>query len=171
MVSSSITPGGLAPGQLIHFDSLNFTANDSALHPDAPLTKITLPMSGSLHFCINDSSVFCLQDPIPFQLARQVPPRCLRCSSKPPLGNPATRLVGMVNSDSLYPLLESCSNVEECSSRLASVAEVFAANTSSPHDNNTVPEAGVRHDATIGPDGIVNDGGAVALVTKARANK
>lgn len=60
MVSSLIIGGGLVPMRVIRFDSLDFTADDSAWHPDAPLMEIVLPAIRSLHFRVNGSSTLCL---------------------------------------------------------------------------------------------------------------
>jgi hypothetical protein len=46
-------------------------------------------------------------------LAGHVPHRPLRRSAKSRPGHPASQLLGMVNTDSLHPILESCSDGEE----------------------------------------------------------
>lgn len=161
MASSSIIDGGLEAWRVIRFGSLEFLTDDSAWHPDDPLSEITLPAIGSLHFRVNGEGTLCLQDPIQYRLACQALQRRLRRYSKPRLGHPASRLAGKVNSDSMYPLLESVFDGDESSGSRAT--EVFMANTPPPHDDDAT------HNAVAGNGGAGNDAGAVARAAEARA--
>lgn len=168
MVSSPIIDGGLELGRVIHFGSLDFLTDDSAWHADVSLFEGTSLVVGSLHFHINNTGMLCLQDLVSNQLARQVPPRCLRRSSKPHLGYPVVQLVCMVNSDSLYPLLESSSDGEESFGGLASVEEVFMTNTDI--NNGDGHDAGL-HNEGASNSGAGNDDGGVTHAAEPRVSK
>ena len=134
MVSSSSATGGkLIPGQVIFFGSIGFTADDSAWLPEAPLKGDVLSARGNAHFRADRSGVLILQEPAPYRSAGPTPVRRRRKrSGKPRARRPAAQLVGMLNSDSLHAILESCSDGEESCGSYNSVAEVYMAGTPPP---------------------------------------
>lgn len=126
MVSTSIPSGGIC------FGSLELSIDGSACHSDAPLNSFDMPKRGSIHYRSN-ARASCVE-----VLARLVPRRRLKCSIKPrpQFSHGASQLVGMIDTDSLYPLLESCSKEEDICVTQAFVAKVFMASTPPPDNSN-----------------------------------
>lgn len=127
----------------MRFGTLHFITDDVAWHPaSAALPEGVALAAGSMHFVANCSGVMCFQILVPPQPAEPRPRQPLGSSPSTRAAKAAPQLIGVVDSDSILPVLYSESGGYESFYSSTSIMEVFMIGNTG--DDTEVPSAAAK---------------------------